>query len=467
MTVGPSASPKGVFANGPQRRTWWKEASVYQIYPASFCDANGDGFGDIPGVVSKLDYLKALGVDVVWLCPVYESPQVDMGYDISDYRSIHGPYGSMDDVETLIDGLHQRGMKLIMDLVVNHTSDQHEWFQESKSSKDNPKRDWYVWKRPRIDDQGNRHPPNNWASIFGGSAWSYDEHTGEYYLRLFAREQPDLNWENPAVVREVHDVMDFWLSKGVDGFRMDVINLISKTPGFPDAPITIPHDEFQPAHIHYAYGPRLHEFLRGLRRILDEYDAFSVGEMPWVDDERDVIRAVAADRMELNMIFQMDIVSIDYGPEGKFSPKPWTLPSLKAIVEKWQTYMYNNNGWNALFLENHDQSRSVSRFTPHRPTSRKYAATMLATFIGLQAGTLFIYQGQELGMANLPQSWPTEEYKDVETQTLYQLTLDKLAGDDVAMNQLLGEIRLKARDHSRSPVQVRTNVTENPQPGHR
>ncbi|OAQ93695.1 glycoside hydrolase family 13 protein [Purpureocillium lilacinum] len=326
MTVGPSASPKGVFANGPQRRTWWKEASVYQIYPASFCDANGDGFGDIPGVVSKLDYLKALGVDVVWLCP--------------------------------------------------------------------------------------------------GSAWSYDEHTGEYYLRLFAREQPDLNWENPAVVREVHDVMDFWLSKGVDGFRMDVINLISKTPGFPDAPITIPHDEFQPAHIHYAYGPRLHEFLRGLRRILDKYDAFSVGEMPWVDDERDVIRAVAADRMELNMIFQMDIVSIDYGPEGKFSPKPWTLPSLKAIVEKWQTYMYNNNGWNALFLENHDQSRSVSRFTPHRPTSRKYAATMLATFIGLQAGTLFIYQGQELGMANLPESWPTEEYKDVETQTLYQLSVN-------------------------------------------
>jgi len=237
--------------------------------------------------------------------------------------------------------------------------------------------------------------------------------------------------------------MDFWLSKGVDGFRMDVINLISKTPGFPDAPITIPHDEFQPAHIHYAYGPRLHEFLRGLRRILDKYDAFSVGEMPWVDDERDVIRAVAADRMELNMIFQMDMcashqvmvvssscanlchsVSIDYGPEGKFSPNPWTLPSLKAIVEKWQTYMYNNNGWNALFLENHDQSRSVSRFTPHRPTSRKYAATMLATFIGLQAGTLFIYQGQELGMANLPESWPTEEYKDVETQTLYQLLVN-------------------------------------------
>ncbi|KAJ6440565.1 glycoside hydrolase family 13 protein [Purpureocillium lavendulum] len=374
------------------------------IYPASFCDANGDGFGDIPGIISKLDYLKALGVDVVWLCPVYKSPQVDMGYDISDYRSIHRPYGSMNDVEDLIDGLHLRGMKLIMDLVVNHTSDQHEWFQESRSSKGNLKRDWYVWRKPRIDDQGSRHPPNNWASIFGGSAWSYDEHTGEYYLRLFAKEQPDLNWENPAVVREVHDVMDFWLSKGVDGFRMDVINLISKTPGYPDAPITIPHHEFQPAH------------------ILDKYDAFSVGEMPWVKDERDVIRAVAADRMELNMIFQMDIVDLDFGVDGKFSPKPWTLPSLKAIVEKWQTYM-------------------------------KYAATMLATFIGLQAGTLFIYQGQELGMANLPKSWPIEEYKDVETQTLYQLALAKVSGDQVATQQLLGEVHLKARDHSRSPVQ--------------
>ncbi|KAF4428943.1 glycoside hydrolase family 13 [Fusarium acutatum] len=289
------------------QRVWWKEASVYQIYPASFCDSNGDGIGDIPGIITKLDYLKALGADVLWLCPVYKSPQVDMGYDIADYRTIHPPYGTLKDVESLISGLHQRGMKLVMDLVVNHTSDQHAWFQESRSSLDNSKRDWYIWRKPIFDERGNRHPPNNWASIFGGSAWAYDGATGEYYLRLFCKEQPDLNWENPVVVQEVHDVMRFWLNKGVDGFRMDVINLISKTPGFPDAPITIPNQVFQPAHQYYANGPRLHGFLRGLRKILDHYDAFAVGEMPWAKNEGDVINSVAAERKELNMIFQFDI----------------------------------------------------------------------------------------------------------------------------------------------------------------
>ncbi|KAF5643578.1 glycoside hydrolase family 13 [Fusarium sp. NRRL 25303] len=289
------------------QRVWWKEASVYQVYPASFCDSNGDGIGDIPGIISKLDYLKALGADVLWLCPVYKSPQVDMGYDIADYRTIHPPYGTLKDVENLITGLHQRGMKLVMDLVVNHTSDQHVWFEESRSSLDNSKRNWYIWRKPTFDKRGNRHPPNNWASIFGGSAWAYDGTTEEYYLRLFCEEQPDLNWENPVVVQEVHDMMRFWLDKGVDGFRMDVINLISKTPGLPDAPITVPNQEFQPAHHYYANGPRLHEFLRGFRKVLDHYDAFAVGEMPWAKDEGDIINSVAAERKELNMIFQFDI----------------------------------------------------------------------------------------------------------------------------------------------------------------
>ncbi|KAL7940376.1 glycoside hydrolase family 13 protein [Trichoderma barbatum] len=417
------------------RRAWWKEVSVYQIYPASFCDFNGDGFGDIPGIVTKLDYLKALGVDVLWLCPVFKSPQVDMGYDISDYHAIHPPYGSLEDVKNLITGLHERGMKLIMDLVVNHTSDQHMWFQESSSSLNNSKRDYYIWRKPVFDEQGNRHPPNNWASIFGGSAWTYDEENGEYYLRLFCKEQPGLNWENPMVVQEVHDIMKFWLNKGVDGFRMDVINLISKTPGLPDAPVTVPDQEFQPAHHYYTNGPRLHELLRGLREVL----------MPWAKNEEDAINSVAADRRELNMIFQFDIVDMDNGPEGKFSPRPWSLHVLKSIVEKWQTCMYENNGWNALFLENHDQSRSVSRFTQHNSSNRKFAAKMLATFIGLQSGTLFVYQGEELGMSNLPRTWPIEEYKDVETQNFYQLF--------VGLGLFLEEVRLKARDHARSPIQ--------------
>ncbi|KAI5456064.1 glycoside hydrolase family 13 protein [Mariannaea sp. PMI_226] len=432
---------------------WWKEASVYQIYPASFCDSNGDGLGDIPGIITKLDYLKLLGVDVVWLCPVYKSPQVDMGYDIEDYRSIHSPYGSIKDVENLISGLHKRGMKLIMDLVVNHTSDQHEWFLESRKSVTSEKRNWYIWRKPVIDEHGNRHPPNNWASIFGGSAWTYDELTKEYYLRLFAQEQPDLNWENPEVVREVHDIMKFWLDKGADGFRMDVINLISKTPGLPDAPISIPGEQFQPGHQFYANGPRLHEFLRGLREILDEYNAFAVGEMPWAKSDTDVIKCVAADRKELNMIFQFDIVDMDNGPEGKFSPRSWTLHTLKDIVDKWQTRMRDGNGWNALFLENHDQSRSVSRFTPHSPGNRSLAAKMLATFIGLQSGTIFVYQGQELGMANLPQNWPISEYKDLETQNFYKMAAEQARRDGTGLESFLKEVHLKARDHSRSPIQ--------------
>ncbi|VUC29012.1 unnamed protein product [Clonostachys rosea] len=446
----PAASSKDD-VHGAQR-VWWKEATIYQIYPASFCDSNGDGTGDLAGVITKLDYLQALGIDVVWLCPVYESPQIDMGYDISDYRAIHSTYGTLEDVENLIDGLHKRGMKLVMDLVVNHTSSEHAWFKESRS-RSGSKRDWYIWRKPIVDEQGNRRPPNNWASIFGGSAWSYDEESEEYYLRLFCKEQPDLNWENPAVVGEVHDIMRFWLEKGVDGFRMDVINLISKTPGLPDAPVTVPGEAFQPAHMYYANGPRLHEFLRGLRAILDQYDAFAVGEMPWAKSEADVVSTVASDRKELNMIFQFDIVDMDNGPEGKFSQGHWSLHTLKEIVNKWQRCMYENGGWNALFLENHDQSRSVSRFTPHKSEHRTFAAKMLANFIGFQCGTLFIYQGQELGMSNLPDTWPIGDYKDVETQSFYQLALAKFAGDEVGMGLFMDEVRLKARDHARSPVQ--------------
>ncbi|KAK9242587.1 glycoside hydrolase superfamily [Lipomyces tetrasporus] len=369
------------------KSAWWKEANVYRIYPASFKDSNGDGIGDIPGIISKLDYINNLGVDIVWLCPCYKSPQVDMGYDISDYRDIYEKYGTLSDIDELISGLHKRNLKFVMDLVVNHTSYQHEWFQSALDSRESPYRDFYIWKKPKTDPNGERLPPNNWISHFGGSAWEYDEKSDEYYLHLFAKEQPDLNWENPKVRAEVHDIIRFWLDRGVDGFRLDAINFISKDLDFPDAPVTIPSAKFQDATIHYANGPRLHEYLRGMGKILREYDAFSVGEMGAFNDPNEVIK--------------------------------WKLTELKRIVNKWETYMYEHHGWNALYLENHDQGRSVSRFASDAPQFRVYAATMLATFLGLQSGSVFVYEGQELGMTNMPKTWGIDKLKDLESINFY------------------------------------------------
>ena len=297
-----------VVSKGPIQRKWWKESTVYQIYPASFCSTStSSGTGDLQGIISKLDYIKQLGVDIVWLSPILSSPQVDMGYDISDYRDIDYRYGTMADHDALVDGLHQRGLKYVMDLVVNHTSDEHEWFKASKSSKDNEYRDWYIWRPARYDPKRNeRMPPNNWESYFSGSAWKWDETTEEYYLHLFATEQPDLNWENPKVVKAVHDVIRFWLDKGVDGFRMDVINFISKEPGLPDAPITKP-GFLQSGISWHSCGPRLHEFLEGIGSILTEYNAFSVGEMPGVTDAKEIVKGVGQDRGELGMAFQFEM----------------------------------------------------------------------------------------------------------------------------------------------------------------
>ncbi|KAK5048305.1 hypothetical protein LTR84_005975 [Exophiala bonariae] len=433
-------------------RSWWKEAAIYQIYPASFNDSNDDGLGDVRGILQKVDYLHSLGVDAVWLCPIFKSPQKDMGYDISDYRNIHEPYGTLNDVEELTTALHGRGMKLVMDLVVNHTSNQHPWFNESQSSRDNSKHDFYIWKEPRLEN-GKRVPPNNWGSAFGGSAWTYNEARDQYYLALFSPEQPDLNWDNPEVVSEVHEIMTFWLEKGIDGFRMDVINLISKDPSLPDAPITQPGREFQPGYMHYAYGPRLNEHLRGLRKVLDRYGAFAVGEMPDVKDDNQVAAVVSSERKELNMIFQFDIVDMDIGDNGRFSPRKWSLTTLKNISNRWQTLMQNVGGWNALFLENHDQARSVSRFTKHRPEHRTLAAKMLATFIGLQSGTLYVYQGQELGMTSLPEDWSLDEFKDCESLNHHTEALEFFKGDEDGMQGFLREIRKKARDNARSPMQ--------------
>ncbi|KPM42162.1 Alpha-glucosidase [Neonectria ditissima] len=427
------------------REAWWKEASVYQIYPSSFKDSNGDGVGDIPGVIEKLDYFKQLGVDIVWLCPIYKSPKIDMGYDVADYRDIDPQYGTLADVERLIDGLHERDLKFLMDLVVNHTSDQHEWFQHSKASRDNPYRDWYIWRKPRYDPNGAKLPPNNWASYFGGSAWEYDSASDEYYLHLFAKEQPDLNWEHPRVRAAVHDIIRFWLDKGVDGFR--------KSDGLPDAQISNPSAEYQHGTEHYACGPRLHEYLQDIGKILKEYDAFSVGEMPGVEDPIEVLKSVGESRGELNMIFHFDIVGMDHGSEGKFLPRKWAMSNLKTIVNKWQTSMHENNGWNALYLENHDQARTISRWGSDKPEHRALSAKMFATFLCLQSGTVFVYQGQELGMANMPESWDITEYRDLETLNYWEELKQSSGSDATVLQTARREINLKSRDHARTPVQ--------------
>ncbi|KAK5987570.1 Alpha-glucosidase [Cladobotryum mycophilum] len=419
-----------------QLRTWWKESSVYQVYPASFRDTKGSGEGDLKGIISRVDYLKELGVDIVWLSPIFESPQIDMGYDISDYRTIDPRYGHISDVDKLRDELHQRDMKLVLDLVVNHTSDQHAWFKESRKSKDNPFRDWYIWKPPKYDAQGNRQPPNNWGGHFQGSTWEYDENTDEYYLHLFCKEQPDLNWENPAVRKAVHDIMRFWLDRGADGFRLDVINFISKDQSYPDSDLAV-----LPGAEYYACGPRLHEYLKELGAILKEYDAFSVGEMPCVSDQWEVIKAVGAGRGELSMIFHFELMDIDYGSQGKFSP----------TITKWQRFMYDHNGWNALYLENHDQPRAISRFVFDDPEHRVASAKLIALFLVFQAGTPFVYQGQEIGMTNVPKDWPMEEYKDIDCINHWNLYKD--TADEETKKLLKQEYQRKSRDNARTPMQ--------------
>lgn len=435
------------------QRAWWKESSVYQIYPSSFKDSNGDGVGDIPGIIEKLDYIKALGVDMVWISPVYTSPQVDMGYDIADYRGIDPRFGTMEDMDSLIAGLHRRGLKLLMDLVVNHTSNEHEWFRQARFPS-STYRDWYIWRKPRYDQQGNRQPPNNWGSYFGGSAWEYDALSGEYYLHLFSKEQPDLNWECEPMRNEIYNTMRFWLNKGVDGFRMDVINLISKDPTFPDARVLSEGQLYHHGSEHYANGPRLHEFLRVIARVLGEYDAFSVGEMPWVNDPKEILRCVGADRKELNMIFNFEIVEgIDHGVDGKFSPKQWQMSELKGIVDKWQKFMYDNGGWNALFLENHDQARTVSRWGTDEPEHQQSAAKMFATFLGLQSGTVFLYQGQELGMTNIPSHWGMEEFRDLETLNHWQQLCDTHPEEAELKALTKTQYHKKSRDNARTPMQ--------------
>ncbi|KAI2633521.1 glycoside hydrolase family 13 protein [Hypomontagnella submonticulosa] len=438
------------------KEPWWKEATFYQVYPASFKDSNGDGWGDIPGLISKIGYLHELGVDVVWLSPVFESPQADMGYDVSDYQKVYAPYGTVDDVDALIEACHSRGMKLILDLVVNHTSVEHEWFKESRSSKTNPKRDWYIWKPARYDSKGQRIPPTNWRGYFAGPTWTWDEHTQEYFLHLYAPEQPDLNWESEACREAIYEnTMRFWLDRGVDGFRIDTVNKYSKRTEYIDAPITDPNSPHQPAPEMWCNGPRIHEFIREMRaKALAPYGAVSVGELSNTPHPDQVLPYVSAAAQELDMVFEFSMIRLGTG--GMFGPKyhyvPFTLPQLKAIVAKWQTFIEGTDGWTTVFCENHDNGRAVSRFGDcSTPALWAASAKCLALWQATLTGTLFLYQGQEIGMTNMPSSWDISEYKDVESLNFYSEAL--ASGDAKTIAKTMEGLRILARDHSRIPFQ--------------
>ncbi|MFD2042940.1 alpha-glucosidase [Ornithinibacillus salinisoli] len=422
-------------------KTWWKESVVYQIYPRSFNDSNGDGIGDIKGIIEKLDYLKELGIDVIWLSPVYQSPNDDNGYDISDYQAIMDEFGTMADWEELLDEIHHRGMKLIMDLVVNHSSDEHAWFRESKKSKDNPYRDYYIWRPGK-----NGNEPNNWQSTFSGSAWEYDENTDEYFLHIFSKKQPDLNWENPRLREEVYQMMRWWLDKGIDGFRMDVINFISKVPGLPDAPN--PNGEkYVSGTKYFKNGPRIHEFLQEMNQeVLGNYDIMTVGEMPGVDVE-EAKKYTDLTRDELQMVFQFEHMDLDSGPNGKWDLKPLDLRDLKNSISKWQTGLHGV-GWNSLYLNNHDQPRIVSRFG-NDAAYRVESAKMLGTFLHMLQGTPYVYQGEEIGMTNIKFD-SIDAYKDIEILNMYNEKVVEGNGDP---NKVMESIYVKGRDNARTPVQ--------------
>ncbi|MBN2907936.1 alpha,alpha-phosphotrehalase [Polycladomyces sp. WAk] len=419
---------------------WWKKAVVYQIYPKSFKDTTGNGVGDLQGIIEKLDYLKTLGVDVIWLTPIYESPQRDNGYDISDYYRINPEYGTMETFERLLKQAHDKGIKVIMDIVVNHTSTEHPWFRDSARSRENPYRDFYIWK-----DGVNGGPPNNWQSKFGGSAWQYDKRTGQYYLHLFDVTQADLNWENPELRERIYEMMRFWIDKGVDGFRLDVINLISKDQRFPDDTLETPLDD---GRKFYTDGPRIHEFLKEMNRrvFAGNPELLTVGEMSSTTIEN-CIKYTHPDEKELNMVFSFHHLKVDYPNGEKWVAADFDFLRLKRILSDWQYGMQRGGGWNALFWCNHDQPRVVSRFGDDRKY-HKESAKMLATAIHLLQGTPFIYQGEEIGMTN-PCFDNIEDYRDVESINAYHLL--RAQGKDE--KTVMAALKQKSRDNARTPMQ--------------
>ena len=423
------------------KRNWWKEAVAYQVYPRSFNDSNGDGIGDLPGLIEKLDYLENLGIDVIWLSPMYPSPNDDNGYDISDYKGIMSEFGTMDDFDQLLSSIHQRGMKLILDLVVNHTSDEHPWFIESKSSKASAKRDWYIWADPKPDGS----EPNNWESIFNGSTWEFDESTKQYYFHLFSKKQPDLNWENPDVRQAVFDMMNWWFEKGIDGFRVDAITHIKKNFEAGDLPIPV-GKKFAPAFDVDMNQPGIQEWLQEMKdKSLSRYDIMTVGEANGVTPN-DAEEWVGEEKGKFNMIFQFEHLGLWSTGDTKFDVK-----SYKQVLNRWQKQL-ENVGWNALFIENHDQPRRVSTWGDDKNYWYE-SATSHATAYFLQQGTPFIYQGQEIGMTNYPFE-SIESFNDVAVKTEYQIV--KKEGGDV--NQLLDKYKMENRDNARTPMQWNNSI---------
>ena len=423
-------------------KRWWKESVVYQIYPRSFCDSNGDGIGDLNGITGKLDYLKELGIDVIWLSPVYKSPNDDNGYDISDYQAIMDEFGTMEDFDRMLATAHEKGIKIMMDLVVNHTSDEHKWFIESRKSTDNPYRDYYIW-RPAKEDGSL---PNNWGSCFSGPAWEYDKTTDMYFLHLFSKKQPDLNWDNPAVRQDVFDMMNWWLKKGVDGFRMDVISLISKEPGLPDKETGI--NGYATFNVS-ANGPHVHEYLQEMRqKALNNADTITVGECSGVTLE-EAKKYARSDEKELNMVFQFEHMDVDSDEKaGKWTTKKMDLRNLKKILTRWQKGL-QDIAWNSLYWENHDQPRSVSRFGNDSDEYREISAKMLATCIHMMQGTPYVYQGEELGMTNCPFN-TLDNFRDLESiNAFHELTEQgKMTEED-----MMAAIGYKGRDNARTPMQ--------------
>ena len=419
-------------------RVWWKESVVYQIYPRSFKDTTGNGLGDIHGIIEKLDYIKSLNVDVVWLCPIYESPNNDNGYDISDYRTISETFGGNAAFDLLLEQMKNKGLKLVMDLVANHSSDQHKWFKSAKSSKNSPYRDYYHWRTSKND-----RVPNNWKSIFGGTVWEYNQKTEDYYLHLFTKEQPDLNWENPKVRQEIYDIIKFWADKGIDGFRMDVISLISKQKDFPDTKF----NNFKDTIVnYYANGPKIHQYLKEMNtKVLSKYDLMTVGEGPGIDLDNG-LDYVHQDRNELNMVFHFDHMFIDAGPGGKYDILNYNLVDFKNVFSKWDQLL-KDGGWGSIFLGNHDFSRMVSRFgndTHYRVESAKALAMLVLTL----RGTVYIYQGDEIGMTNVAHP-SIDDYDDIETLQAWREAVQ--SGQN--MNDFLLKVHRQSRDNARTPMQ--------------
>ena len=435
-------------------RQWWKEAVVYQVYPRSFNDANGDGIGDLKGITEKLPYLAKLGINVIWLSPVFDSPNVDNGYDISDYFAIMSDFGTMEDFDEMLETAHKHGIKILMDLVANHTSDEHPWFKESRSSKDNPYRDYYIWKDPKgFDEDGNPIPPNNWASEFGGPAWEWDEATGQFYLHIFFKEQPDLNWENEKVREDLYSMVRWWLDKGVDGFRLDAINIISKPEGFPDDPSTDFEKHTSSIPFVISNGTMVHPWMKELtRETFSRYDVMTVGETS-ATSPQDAKLWAGYHTGELNMIFHFDHMGVDNDPNGKLGGKwsyaPYKLTELKRILNDWQTTL-EGNAWGSLYWNNHDQPRVVSRFGNDSPEFRTLSAKQLATTLHFMQGTPYIYQGEELGMTNVKFD-SIEDYRDGDSIRFYEdMHVDhKRLSHEEAMQA----IYIKGRDNARTPVQ--------------